>query len=47
MEKPLGWRGIVLSDLAILILIALAKLIFHALTNGQYRLPSRRTTDAG
>lgn len=36
MEKPLGWRGIVLSDLAILILIALAKLIFHALTNGQY-----------
>ncbi len=36
MEKSRTWRNIVFSDLGILILLALAKLVLHALTNGQY-----------
>jgi hypothetical protein len=30
------WRKIISSDLAVLILLALAKLPLHLLTNGQY-----------
>jgi 4-amino-4-deoxy-L-arabinose transferase-like glycosyltransferase len=36
MEKSRTWREVVFSDLGILILLALAKLIFHILTNTQY-----------
>jgi 4-amino-4-deoxy-L-arabinose transferase-like glycosyltransferase len=36
MEKYRAWRGILLSDVGILVLFALAKLVFHILTNGQY-----------
>jgi hypothetical protein len=36
MEKSRTWRTVVFSDLGILILLALAKLVLHALTNGQY-----------
>ncbi len=36
MEKSRTWRNIVFSDLGILILLALAKLVLHTLTNGQY-----------
>ncbi len=36
MEKSRRWREVVFSDAGILILLALAKLIFHILTNTQY-----------
>jgi len=36
MEKSRTWRQIVSSDLGILILLALAKLLLHALANTQY-----------
>lgn len=36
MDKPRSFRNILLSDLGILVLLALAKLVFHLLTNGQY-----------
>jgi 4-amino-4-deoxy-L-arabinose transferase-like glycosyltransferase len=36
MTTDRSWRHILFSDLGILILIALAKLLFHTLTNGQY-----------
>jgi 4-amino-4-deoxy-L-arabinose transferase-like glycosyltransferase len=36
MATDRSWRRILFSDLGILILIALAKLLFHVLTNGQY-----------
>jgi 4-amino-4-deoxy-L-arabinose transferase-like glycosyltransferase len=36
MEKSRTWRMVVFSDLGILILLALAKLVLHTLTNGQY-----------
>jgi 4-amino-4-deoxy-L-arabinose transferase-like glycosyltransferase len=36
MEKSRTWRDIVLSDLGILILLALARILLHILTNGQY-----------
>jgi len=36
MSKPRTWRNILFSDLGILILLALAKLVLHLLTNGQY-----------
>jgi hypothetical protein len=36
MEKFRTWRTVVLGDLGILILLALAKLVLHTLTNGQY-----------
>ncbi len=36
MEKARTWRAVVLSDLGILILLALALLVLHTLTNGQY-----------
>jgi hypothetical protein len=36
MEKSRGWRQIVASDLGVLILLALAKLLVHALANNQY-----------
>ncbi len=36
MQKPPRWRGLVFGDLGILILLALAKLLFHILTNTQY-----------
>ncbi len=32
----LRWREILMSDLALLILLALARIILHALTNTQY-----------
>jgi hypothetical protein len=35
-RKPLTWRGVVFSDLGVLVLLALAKLAVHMLTNGQY-----------
>jgi 4-amino-4-deoxy-L-arabinose transferase-like glycosyltransferase len=36
VRKPHIWRGIVFSDLGILILLALTKVLLHTLTNGQY-----------
>jgi hypothetical protein len=36
MAKSRAWRTVVFSDLGILILLALAKLVLHTLTNGQY-----------
>ena len=36
MEESRAWRNVVFSDLGILILLALARLILHTLTNGQY-----------
>jgi 4-amino-4-deoxy-L-arabinose transferase-like glycosyltransferase len=36
MEKSRTWRTIVFSDLGVLILLALALLVLHTLTNGQY-----------
>ena len=36
MKNFLKWRDVVFSDLGILILLALAKLIIHIITNGQY-----------
>jgi 4-amino-4-deoxy-L-arabinose transferase-like glycosyltransferase len=36
MEKPHTWRDVVLSDLGILILLALASILLRALSNGQY-----------
>jgi 4-amino-4-deoxy-L-arabinose transferase-like glycosyltransferase len=36
MEGSRTWRNIVFSDLGILILLALARLALHSLTNGQY-----------
>ncbi len=36
MEKARTWRAVVLSDLGVLILLALALLVLHTLTNGQY-----------
>ncbi len=36
MDKPRTWRNILLSDLGILVILALVKLGFHLLTNGQY-----------
>ena len=36
MGKSRGWRNIVFGDVGILILLALAKLCLHILTNGQY-----------
>ena len=36
MEKSRTWRQIVSSDLGILILLALAKLVLHTLANAQY-----------
>ena len=36
MDKSRNWRDIVLSDLGILVFLALAKLVIHLLTNGQY-----------
>jgi hypothetical protein len=36
MKTSRTWRDVVLSDVGILTLIALAVLIFHTLTNGQY-----------
>ncbi len=36
MKKPISVRDFVSSDLGILILLALAKLVIHLLTNGQY-----------
>ncbi|MBI5650335.1 MAG: glycosyltransferase family 39 protein [Chloroflexi bacterium] len=36
MKQSRGWRDVVLSDVGILILLALVKLIFHTLTNGAH-----------
>ncbi len=36
MKQARTWRNVILSDLVILILLALAKLVFHILTNTQY-----------
>ena len=36
MNKSRKWRNYILSDMGILILLALIKLIIHILTNGQY-----------
>jgi 4-amino-4-deoxy-L-arabinose transferase-like glycosyltransferase len=36
MEKSRTWRDVVLSDLGILILLALASILLRALSNGQY-----------
>ena len=36
MNKPRTFRDLIFSDLGILILLALAKLVLHLLTNGQY-----------
>jgi 4-amino-4-deoxy-L-arabinose transferase-like glycosyltransferase len=36
MERFRTWRPIVFSDLGILILLALARIVLHTLTNGQY-----------
>jgi 4-amino-4-deoxy-L-arabinose transferase-like glycosyltransferase len=36
MGKARTWRDVVLSDLGVLILLALALLVLHTLTNGQY-----------
>src|SRR5512136_414703 len=36
MEKSRTWRTVVFSDLGILILLALVKLVLHTLTNSQY-----------
>lgn len=36
MRKSRAWRGAVFGDLAVLIWLALARLILHLLTNGQY-----------
>ncbi len=36
LPKSRTWRTVVFSDLGILILLALAKLVLHTLTNGQY-----------
>jgi hypothetical protein len=36
MQKSHTWRELVFSDLGLLILLALAKLVFHVLTNTQY-----------
>jgi hypothetical protein len=36
MEKSRTWRDAVLSDLGILILLALARILLHTITNGQY-----------
>ena len=36
MRKPHTWRDIAFSDLGILILLALAKVLLHTLTSGQY-----------
>ncbi|MBI5033283.1 MAG: glycosyltransferase family 39 protein [Chloroflexi bacterium] len=36
MKQRISFRAFILSDVGILVLLALAKLIFHLLTNGQY-----------
>ena len=36
LPKSRTWRTVVFGDLGILILLALAKLVLHTLTNGQY-----------
>jgi hypothetical protein len=36
MHRTSTWRTVVFSDFGLLVLLALAKLILHTLTNGQY-----------
>jgi 4-amino-4-deoxy-L-arabinose transferase-like glycosyltransferase len=36
LDRPRSFRNILFSDLGILVLLALVKLVFHLLTNGQY-----------
>ena len=36
MEKPHRWQDIVFSDLGVLLLLALARIVLYTLTSGQY-----------
>jgi hypothetical protein len=36
MAKSLNWHGVVFSDVGVLIMLALARVLLHTLTNGTY-----------